>query len=293
MSNNEVVKNINVEDMEPGVVYQVNNPDIEKLKKRVISQKRKIKKLTIYNRILILGIIAVLLFMSITLHHMNKEVEEVINSYNEIIEEYNNVDTPDNTHYGQNANFVSYNLLAADTTDKTQIPSLEKDTKNVSETATTATIPNELDKYKDVPLDNQLKQYIIDKCEKAGIPEEILFAMAWKESGFDPNAKSSTNDHGLLQINECNFSTLSSALNIDNIYKDIYNPYTNVDCAIYILQTNLNNYHNDNWHHVLMRYNMGPGGANKCFNQGIYSSKYSRAIIEYAQNNYGFIDISL
>lgn len=285
MSNNEVVKNINIEDMEPGVVYQVNNPDIEKLKKRVISQKRKIKKLTIYNRILILGIIAVLLFMSITLHHMNKEVEEVINSYNEIIEQYKNVDETNPIEY--------CGLTNLSVTNNTIPINQEPNTKEQPSEQPVEEIPEEIDEYPNIPLDKDLKNYIVAKCNDAGIPPEILFAMAWKESNYTPTAKSSTNDYGLLQINKCNFDNLANALNIDNICEDIYNPYINVDCSIYILKDILNNYTNTDWHQVLMRYNMGPGGAAKCFNQGKFSSEYSRAIIDYAQNVLGLTDITL
>ena len=142
--------------------------------------------------------------------------------------------------------------------------------------------------YDYIPLDDNLKSYIIEKATAAGIPSEVMFAMAWKESSFNPDAKSGTNDHGLFQINEINFARLAEHFGLSDIYTQIYDPYINTDCAIYILSECKNNYHNDNWHHVLMRYNQGPGGAQNSFNSGVYSSNYSRAALQYAAENFGF-----
>ena len=151
------------------------------------------------------------------------------------------------------------------------------------------------DKYNSVPLSEDLKNYIYNSAKEAGIPAEIMFAMAWKESTFNPNAKSGTSDHGLFQINTCNFARLAKEFGYtySEFCEKIYDPYVNTDCSIYILKEYKNNYKNDNWHHLLMRYNMGPGGAAKNFKNGVYSSKYSRAIIDYAATNFGLGDISI
>ena len=154
---------------------------------------------------------------------------------------------------------------------------------------------NEMSKYASVPLDYDLKLYIYNSAKNANIPAEVLFSLAWKESTFNPNAKSSTNDHGLFQINGLNFGVLANVFGYtyNEMCEKIYDPYVNTDCAVYILTDYRDNFTNNNWHHVLMRYNMGPEGATNLFDTGIYSSQYSRDILSYAESNFNFTDIEI
>ena len=68
---------------------------------------------------------------------------------------------------------------------------------------------------------------------------------------------------------------------------DPMNPYDNIDASIFILSKYIKDYNCDNYHILLMNYNMGHGNAVECFNSGIYSSEYSRTIMEYAKD-YGY-----
>lgn len=151
------------------------------------------------------------------------------------------------------------------------------------------------EKFDTVPLDDAVKAYIYTSAIEANIPPELMFSLAWKESNFNPAAVSASNDHGLFQINKGNFKSLAQIFDCDYdaFCEKIYDPYFNTDCSIYMLARYRNNYINDNWHHVLMHYNMGPSRATELFNQGIYSSYYSRAILSYAKDNFGFTNIEI
>lgn len=113
------------------------------------------------------------------------------------------------------------------------------------------------------------------------IPGEILEGIAYHESNFVFDAVSKTNDHGMMQINQCNFKMLHEY----EIY-DFYNPYESVDAAIIIInktrESMPSRYQND-WHKILMAYNMGLGTAQEKWSSGQSSSTYSRSILNYAK----------
>ena len=123
-------------------------------------------------------------------------------------------------------------------------------------------------------LSHDLQDYIYTLCQQNGVPYELIFGLMRVESGFNPNAVSSTNDYGLCQINEINFGWLSKQYGIT----DFLDPYQNVLCGISILGSNIKNY--GTYEKALMAYNMGGGGASSYWEQGIFSSGYSRKVME-------------
>lgn len=123
-------------------------------------------------------------------------------------------------------------------------------------------------------LSHDLQDYIYTLCQQNGVPYELIFGLMKVESGFNPNAVSSTNDYGLCQINEINFGWLSEQYGIT----DFLDPYQNVLCGISILGSNIKNY--GTYEKALMAYNMGGGGASSYWEQGIFSSEYSRKVME-------------
>lgn len=133
----------------------------------------------------------------------------------------------------------------------------------------------------------ELFSYMDKVGEENNIPPEILQAMAKIESEFNPNAISLSNDHGLMQINACNFSTLRK-MGISNFY----DPYQSVDAAIIIInliRDNCSSSKGNSWHYILMSYNMGQANANKRWKQGQYSSSYSREVLNEAKKR-GWIE---
>lgn len=132
-------------------------------------------------------------------------------------------------------------------------------------------------RYIDVPVDEELQSYIWSLCCLYDIDDyyEIIYAIMRKESNFDSNAISATNDYGLMQINISNHASLSTKLGIT----DFLDPYQNVHAGIYMFANALHKY--ESMSDALMAYNMGGGGASKLWSQGIHSTSYSETVLDY------------
>ena len=129
----------------------------------------------------------------------------------------------------------------------------------------------------DIPLDAGLQKYTFDTCVEYGIEKhyELVLAIMWRESNFDTNAVSSTNDYGIMQINACNHKALKKKLK----FVDIMEPENNIEAGIYLISSMLKKYDR---HEALMAYNMGEAGARRQWRRGNYTSRYSRDIIDKA-----------
>ena len=129
----------------------------------------------------------------------------------------------------------------------------------------------------DIPLDAGLQKYTFDTCVEYGIEKhyELVLAIMWRESNFDINAVSSTNDYGIMQINACNHKALKKKLK----FVDIMEPENNIEAGIYLISCMLKKYDR---HEALMAYNMGEAGARRQWRRGNYTSRYSRDIIDKA-----------
>lgn len=84
--------------------------------------------------------------------------------------------------------------------------------------------------YYDCPLSHDLQDYIRELCNENGIPMSLVIAMIDVESSFNPDAVSSTDDYGLMQINKCNHGWLRK-----QGVTDVLDPYQNVLGGIIIL----------------------------------------------------------
>ena len=131
----------------------------------------------------------------------------------------------------------------------------------------------------DIPLSDDLQQYIHNLCEKYDISYAMVIAMIDVESGFDSQAVSNTDDYGLMQINSINHKG-----NMDYL-----NPYDNVEHGIKALHRLAKKYNEADL--VAMCWNCGETGAKKLWKQGIYSTEYSEKVIEkklkYERSNGG------
>lgn len=124
----------------------------------------------------------------------------------------------------------------------------------------------------DLPLSEELQEYTYNTCAEYGVDYELVLALMDQESTFRVDVVSATNDYGLMQINKCNHAWLKEELGIT----DFLDPEQNILAGVYILST-FNNYSDMN--KILMAYNMGLGGAMECWQQGIYSTAYSREVL--------------
>lgn len=151
---------------------------------------------------------------------------------------------------------------------------------NIQEVKASSTVQEEISKptyktitYYDVPLDLDFQDYLREECKNNNVELELVLAVMKVESDYNSEVISSTADHGIMQINECNHENLSKKLNIDN-YLD---PYQNAKAGIYML-SNLSWCENDTQR--LMCYNMGVTGAKRAWNKGIYETYYTRKVLQ-------------
>lgn len=130
----------------------------------------------------------------------------------------------------------------------------------------------------DCDMDEDLQEFVY--CLSYGYNIDFPFVMAviQQESGFNPNVISSTNDYGLMQINEINHQWLRESLGIE----DFLNPYQNTRAGLFILRQLFEKYEDPQ--KVLMAYNMGEYGASLLWEQGVTFSRYSEAIMKAADD---------
>ena len=129
--------------------------------------------------------------------------------------------------------------------------------------------------YYDIPLELDIQRHIFDECQLHEVPYELAMAVMYVETGgtYKTDLRSKTNDSGLFQINDVHKKWLK-----ESGITDLYNPYQNSSAGVWILKDALSK--GDSIHTSLMVYNMGHGGARKLWKKGIYSSKYSRKVVE-------------
>ena len=109
-------------------------------------------------------------------------------------------------------------------------------------------------------------------CQKYGVPFDLVIAMMKVESNFNEKAVSSTNDYGVMQINQVNHANLRKQLGVT----DFLDFEQNVESGCYLLSDLIKRYGDTSA--ALMCYNNGEGGAKKLWAQGIYTTEYTRTV---------------
>lgn len=122
-----------------------------------------------------------------------------------------------------------------------------------------------------VPLDEELQLFIIERAEMNGIDPAIIFAMAYRESTYDASAiGDGGNSYGLLQIQPRWHKWRMEQYGCDNLL----DPYQNVIVGIDYLAE------------LLDRYDGDIAKALVGYNQGSYNgtvTKYANAVMEAAE----------
>lgn len=109
-------------------------------------------------------------------------------------------------------------------------------------------------------------------CEEYGVPYALALAVADVESRFDPDATSSTNDYGLMQINKVNHGWLLEQ-GIDPM-----TPAGNIEAGVLFLSDYLTAYGDPEM--AIMAYNCGPSGAQKLWASGTYHTEHSIKVMD-------------
>lgn len=111
---------------------------------------------------------------------------------------------------------------------------------------------------------------IVQVASEFGLPWELVRAVCYVESGFDPHAISSTGDYGLMQVSYINHGWLGLT--------DPLDPEQNLRAGCTILKTALDNSGGD-LTKALMRYNRGDAYAMIQWSQGIFSTEYTDKVL--------------
>lgn len=128
-----------------------------------------------------------------------------------------------------------------------------------------------------VPMDEDLQEFIFYLSQAYEMDFTFVMALIQRESGYNPDVISKTNDYGLMQINEINHPYLQEQLGIT----DFTEPYGNVRAGMFILRKLFEKYETPE--KVLMAYNMGETGASRLWEQGIFEINYSKSVLQIQQ----------
>ena len=249
--------------------------------------RRKLIKIQEMNRRLkILCLLMLVMTIALTASFINqqKQISTLQENYSDIKAEYSEVIKS----YTKLS--IEYAELKSELRNKEMIETQSdefEESDNIILTDTLVRYSNTISGFKynpDISLSEDIQKYAYNKCQESGIDYSIFLGLMRKESSFNPEAVSKTNDYGLCQINKGNHNWMREVFGSD---WDPMNPYDSIDASIFMLSEYTKDYNCDNYHVLLMNYNMGHGNAVECFNSGIYSSKYSRAIMDYAKE-YGY-----
>lgn len=126
-----------------------------------------------------------------------------------------------------------------------------------------------------------VQAYLWCLCEERGIDYYTLVALIESESHYKYSARGDNgNSLGYMQIYKKWHEERMEAEGVD----DLLDPYGNIRVGTNFFSEIQSKYlESSGIHCVLMVYNMGETGAKKCWREGIYSTEYSRKIVDRAQ----------
>lgn len=116
---------------------------------------------------------------------------------------------------------------------------------------------------------------------KFGVDPNLILAVIYTESGFDPYAVSVANCKGLMQVS----ATYAPSLGFDT--SRLFEIEYNIECGTSILKTKLNEM--GNTYDALRAYNAGTSGANSNSSLGSnYASKVLSTYEDYSKNGFHY-----
>lgn len=143
----------------------------------------------------------------------------------------------------------------------------------------------EIMRYFDVPLDEDLQDHIFALCEERGFDPAIVVAMIERESDFNPsNMGDGGNSYGLMQIQSRWHQSRMDKLGCGNLL----DPYQNITVGLDYLVELSEAGKGIEW--VLMAYNGGPSYANRKAGNGEisgYASWVLEKSVEYRNKRSG------
>lgn len=132
--------------------------------------------------------------------------------------------------------------------------------------------------YSKCPMSANYQKWLDKKCDKYDISMNVVLGVMKTESNFKIKASGDNGRSlGLMQIQKRYHSKRMRKLGANNLLNAYDNATVGVD---YLAELYSNN--NFNWHKTLMAYNGGQAYANRNVRKGIYSTKYSRKVMNKA-----------
>lgn len=148
---------------------------------------------------------------------------------------------------------------------------VEEESTEVTEPATPAEPEVE---YFDVPLSEDLQDYIFEVCEAYDIDPSIVVAVIWKESTYNASAMGDNGRaYGLMQVQPRWHRERIKRLGVT----DLLDPYQNILVGVDYLAELYHNRGSMKW--ALMAYNGGPDYANRMTKSGSVSG-YAKAVLK-------------
>ena len=150
------------------------------------------------------------------------------------------------------------------------------------------TYQNDRPNIPNIPIDEEILDYLWEKCEENDVSYTLMLAIAKVESNFDIKAKNinknKTTDGGLFQINSANVKWLAELAGIKE--PNVSDPYHNIDLAIELIK-----YERDFWLSqgyseedtywlTVYSYHRGRGNALKMASKEVWNSKYVDKVTE-------------
>lgn len=125
-----------------------------------------------------------------------------------------------------------------------------------------------------------VQAYLWSLCHEKDINYYVIVALIERESRYYWDASGDKgNSKGYMQIYE---KWHLERMEEEGV-TDLYNPYGNIRVGLSFIYELMDGAVNANYHYVLMSYNMGESRAKEFFDKGIYSTEYSIAILQRAQ----------
>jgi len=128
-------------------------------------------------------------------------------------------------------------------------------------------------RYLDIALSPELQDYTRSVCHNYKVPFELALAVMQTESSYRPDAVNGQS-YGLMQVHKINWPRLSYKLGID----DFMEPKNNILAGVYMLSELISKY--GEYEAVLLCYNQGEAGAERCWEKEIFSTAYSDKVLK-------------
>ena len=166
-------------------------------------------------------------------------------------------------------------------TEETTVEATETEAE-VKEEIVEEVAVEEIKLFPEEKLGLDVQRHMYNMCKKYDVPMEILMALAFKESSYNPNIVGiDGKDHGLCQIRTINQKWIEERVGRD---MDFFNPYDSIEAACIMLSDIRSRNMNKSWEYILLCYNRGEAGARKYVaNYGTSSSSYTRDILAKAR----------